>query len=183
MQAKAQLDALKRFIMSMESEIVEKKRIAQDQRQLNGNFDGRVQRENSKRARDQKIMQSENREQHSMKTSLEKMRKTQDREVPDIAGNEGYPRIYQRNQKEERAKTIKENAFMASELNKQMAAKKAQKDKLEAEEAEVDRTYLSGWGYRKDATEPSQYFATSGNLGKMAGPNRQDHLNKVRDVQ
>ena len=44
---------------------------------------------------------------------------------------------------------------MASELNKQMAAKKAQKDRLEAEEAEVDRTYLSGWGYRKDATEPS----------------------------
>lgn len=49
MQAKAQLDALKRFIQSMESEIVDKKRIAQEQRQINTDFDNRNKRDEQRR--------------------------------------------------------------------------------------------------------------------------------------
>ena len=64
-----------------------------------------------------------------------------------------------------------------------MTSKKEEKEKLIAENAEVDRKYLTGWGYKKDVIDPSQHYATSGNLGKMDGPNRQDHLNKVRDVK
>ena len=124
MQAKAQLDALKRFILSMESEIVEKKRKAQEQRTANGNLDGRVKKENRDRAKETQIMALENQKSHTLKKSLEKIRVAHDREVPHIAGNEGYPRIYQRNPQEERAKTIKENEFIARELSKQMAGKK-----------------------------------------------------------
>jgi hypothetical protein len=51
-QAKAQLDALKRFIQSMESEIVEKKHKAQEARSLNNKFDSRKHREDSKRRRE-----------------------------------------------------------------------------------------------------------------------------------
>ena len=170
MQAKAQLDALKRFIQSMESEIVDKKRIAQEQRKINGNFDGRVKRENNKRAKESKHVADDIQNQIQLKSSLEKVRAKKDRDIPDIAGEEGYPRIYQRNQQQERSKTIKENEFIASELTKQMTTQKAWKDHVEMENAEIDRQYLTGWGYKKDAQD--QHYATSGNLGKMAGPNR-----------
>lgn len=54
MQTKAQLDALKRFILTMENEIVDKKRKAQEARTINGSFDLRVKQENAKRAQDSK---------------------------------------------------------------------------------------------------------------------------------
>lgn len=36
-----------------------------------------------------------------------------------------------------------------------MTDKKEQRDKLEAESAEIDRKYLTGWGYKKDLSDPS----------------------------
>ena len=41
-----------------------------------------------------------------------------DREVPDIAGNEGYPRIYEMSKKEARDRVVRENGFIATELSK-----------------------------------------------------------------
>ena len=43
----------------MESEIVDKKRIAQETRKINNNFDGRVKRENNKLAKDTKLTQED----------------------------------------------------------------------------------------------------------------------------
>lgn len=51
-----------------------------------------------------------------------------------------------------------------------MTENKQIREKQEQQEAEIDHKYLSGWGYRKDYQ--GQHYATSGNLGKMAGPNR-----------
>ena len=180
MQAKAQLDALKRFIQSMESEVVDKKRAALEQRKLNQEFDRIRQKEREISKKLTELVKTDNAEEHAMKIQLEKDRVLIDRAIPDIAGDEGYPRIYQMNKQEERQKTIKENQFIASELQKQMDETRANKKRQLQEDAEIDRSYLTGWGFKKDLDQ--QHYATSGNLGKMAGPTRHEHLKKERDL-
>ena len=44
-----------------------------------------------------------------------------------------------------------------------------------------DFNYLSGWGHKKDVE--GVHYATSGNLGKMAGPLRQEFLQKQSDTR
>jgi len=70
--------------------------------------------------------------------------------VPDIAGEEGYPRIYEMSKQEARDKLVRDNENTATELRKQMASQRVWKEQMETHEAENDRTYLSGWGYKKD---------------------------------
>ena len=52
--------------------------------------------------------------------------------------------------KEARDKEVKERDTLAVELRKQMASNRAWKETQEAEEADQDRKYLTGWGYKKD---------------------------------
>ena len=54
MQAKAQLDALRRFIKGMEQEAVDSKRFAKERREYKDYFDGRLQLEEQKRAKEER---------------------------------------------------------------------------------------------------------------------------------
>ena len=70
--------------------------------------------------------------------------------MPDIEGDEGYPRIHQLNYEEVKDKQTKENEFIANALTKQIESSRVRKEYINKQEAENDRNYLSGWGYRKD---------------------------------
>ena len=90
-QARAQLDALKRFISTMETEAISAKRTAQETRFLNQKFDKKVRDlslNKSKLAREIKkhVMQqiSEKKEKNLKKRETEKA-------IPDIEGDMGYP--------------------------------------------------------------------------------------------
>ena len=181
MQAKAQLDALKRFITSMENEIVDKKHKAQEIRTTNNVHDHRIKVDTQKRLKQVYQIGKDNQEQGRNKIKREQELVRKDREVPDISGDEGYPRIYEISKKDARDKKVRENDNLATELRKQMASQRAWKEQLDSSDAEHDRTYLSGWGHKKDVK--GQHYATSGNLGKMAGPSYHDHLKKTRDAQ
>lgn len=64
-------------------------------------------------------------------------------------------------------------------MHKQVTSKNQQAQQLLAEQKELDQKYLSGWGSLRDVT--GAHFATSGNVGKMAGPSRHAFLQKEHD--
>ena len=92
-------------------------------------------------------------------------------EVPDIAGNQGYPPIFEMSKTEARAKQIKDNDYIAAELKKQIGDQKEEVKRAKRVESEHAQKFLSGWGRLRDVQ--GTHFATSGNLGKMDGPSRQ----------
>ena len=119
-QARAQLDALKRFISTMETEAISAKRTAQETRFLNQKFDKKVRDlslNKSKLAREIKkhVMQqiSEKKEKNLKKRETEKA-------IPDIEGDMGYPPRPQLTKDEQRQQTIDGQKKHGEELIKQM---------------------------------------------------------------
>ena len=119
-QARAQLDALKRFISTMETEAISAKRTAQETRFLNQKFDKKVRDlslNKSKLAREIKkhVMQqiSEKKEKNLKKRETEKA-------IPDIEGDMGYPPRPQLTKDEQRQQTIDGQKKHGEDLIKQM---------------------------------------------------------------
>ena len=62
-----------------------------------------------------------------------------------------------------------------------MASTRAHQEYKARQEQEEDHQFLTGWGYKRDVQ--GTHYATSGNLGKMAGPGFQDYHKKSDDAE
>lgn len=128
MQAKAQLDALKRFIQSMESEVMDKKHRAQEQRHRNQKFDNERKARHETRKSQTLRIESDNREANQTKATQRRTDLERSRAIPDILGDEGYPRIKELNKEERKDKLMKENEFIANALQAQMDDNRKRKE-------------------------------------------------------
>ena len=93
----------------METEIVDSKRCAQQARKLNQTFDNRVRHEMITKKINRKYLEQTYRDNIEKKKKLKQKLETEDRNVPDIAGNEGYPPIYQKTKQQVRKKEVEDN--------------------------------------------------------------------------
>ena len=90
-RSKAQLEALKRFIETMEVDAVEQKRIAQEQRVINAKNDIRKRKELQKRKKFALETAEYQKEQTKFLERTSEEKRKINREIPDIAGDQGYP--------------------------------------------------------------------------------------------
>ena len=90
-QARAQLDALKRFITTMEVEAVSAKRTAQETRFLNQKFDKKTRETSLNKSKLAREIKKHVMEQINDKKEKSIKKRETDRAVPDIEGDMGYP--------------------------------------------------------------------------------------------
>ena len=83
-----------------------------------------------RRANDNKATEEQLKAQILLKKEMMRKLQKQKEEVPDIEGDEGYPRIYQMSSLEVHQKKLKENEFIKAELHKQVTSKNQQAQQL-----------------------------------------------------